>query len=101
MPPKCALCNKLISCEDNMKAHLEKVHGSKKADDKEIKKPEEKIKGQLNSEWIYEVIVSPKMPTKKFPDICPGSLLDGRTDFWKIFGCHFGKNDDLIDSFWI
>ena len=21
-------------------------------------------KGQLNSEWIYEVIVSPKMPTK-------------------------------------
>ena len=28
-------------------------------------------KGQLNSEWIYEVIVSPKMPTKKFPDFCP------------------------------
>ena len=23
-------------------------------------------KGQLNSEWIYEVIVSPKMPTKMF-----------------------------------
>ena len=30
-------------------------------------------KGQLNSEWIYEVIVSPKMPTKNF---WPGSLLD-------------------------
>ena len=28
-------------------------------------------KGQLNSEWIYEVIVSPKMPTKNFPDFCP------------------------------
>ena len=28
-------------------------------------------KGQLNSEWIYEVIVSPKMPNKKFPDFCP------------------------------
>ena len=28
-------------------------------------------KGQLNSEWIYEVIVSPKMPTKIFPDFCP------------------------------
>ena len=28
-------------------------------------------KGQLNLEWIYEVIVSPKMPTKNFPDFCP------------------------------
>ena len=28
-------------------------------------------KGQLNSEWIYEVIVSPKMPTKNFKDFCP------------------------------
>ena len=28
-------------------------------------------KGQLNSEWIYEVIVSPKMPTKTFKDFCP------------------------------
>ena len=28
-------------------------------------------KGQLNSEWIHEVIVSPKMPTKNFPDFCP------------------------------
>ena len=28
-------------------------------------------KGQLNSELIYEVIVSPKMPTKIFPDFCP------------------------------
>ena len=32
-------------------------------------------KGQLNSEWIYEIIVSPKMPTKNFKDFCPGSLL--------------------------
>ena len=32
-------------------------------------------KGQLNSEWIYEVIVSPKMPTKNLKDFCPGSLL--------------------------
>ena len=28
-------------------------------------------KGQLNSKWIYEVIVSPKMPTKNFKDFCP------------------------------
>ena len=26
---------------------------------------------QLNSEWIYEVIFSPKMPTKNFSDFCP------------------------------
>ena len=28
-------------------------------------------KGQLNSELIYEVIVSPKMQTKNYKDICP------------------------------
>ena len=28
-------------------------------------------KGQLDSEWIYEVIVSPKMPTKNYQDFCP------------------------------
>ena len=28
-------------------------------------------KGQLNSEWIYEVIVSSKMPTKNLKDYCP------------------------------
>ena len=31
-------------------------------------------KGQLNSEWIYEVIVSPKIPTQNYRDFCPGSL---------------------------
>ena len=34
-------------------------------------------KGQLNSEWIYKVIVSPKMPTKNYQDFCPESLLEG------------------------
>ena len=28
-------------------------------------------KGQLNSEWIYEVIVSPKMQTKNYKNFCP------------------------------
>ena len=28
-------------------------------------------KGQLNSEWIHEVNVSPKMQTKFFKDFCP------------------------------
>ena len=58
-------------------------------------------KGQLDSEWIYEVIVSPKMPTKNYQDFCPGSLLEGRAEILVIFGWHFGRNDDLINSFWI
>ena len=58
-------------------------------------------KGQLNSEWIYEVIVSPKMPTKNLKDFCPGSLLESRAEILQIFGWHFGRNDDLINSFWI
>ena len=37
-------------------------------------------KGQLNSELIYEVIVSPKMPTKNFSDFCPGGLLEVRAE---------------------
>ena len=57
-------------------------------------------KGQLTTEWIYEVIVSPKMPTKNFKDFCPGSLLEGRAEILAIFGWHFGRNDDLINSFW-
>ena len=32
-------------------------------------------KGQLNSESIHEVIISPKMPTQNLKDFCPGSLL--------------------------
>ena len=59
------------------------------------------LKGQLNSEWIDEVIVSPKMPTNNFLDFCPGSLLVGRAEIWKFFGCNFGRNDDLINSLWI
>ena len=58
-------------------------------------------KGQLNSEWIFEVIVSPKMPTKHFPDFCPGSLLEGRAEILKIFGSHFRRNENFINSFWI
>ena len=35
----------------------------------------EKATGQLNSEWIDEVIVYPKIPTKNYRDFCPGSSL--------------------------
>ena len=39
-------------------------------------------KGQLDSEWIYEVIVSPKMPTKNYLGFYPGSLLEGKAKSW-------------------
>ena len=39
-------------------------------------------KGQLNSEWIYEVIISPKMPTKNYKDFCPVSLLEDRAEIF-------------------
>ena len=51
MPQKCALCNKMISSPDDMKSHIEIVHGSKKTEDSEIKKPEEKIK-MISNEMI-------------------------------------------------
>ena len=60
------------------------------------------FKDSLNSEWIYEVIISPKMPTKNYQDFCPGSLLEGnRAEILVIFGWYFGRNDELINSFWI
>ena len=55
-------------------------------------------KGQLNSEWIYDVIVSPKMLTKNLMDFWPGSLLEGRAEILQIFGWYFERNDDVINS---
>ena len=54
-------------------------------------------KGQLNSQWIYEVIVSPNIPTKFFKDFCHVSLLEDRAEILKIFGWNFGRNNDLIN----
>ena len=56
------------------------------------------FKGQFNSERIYEVIVSPKMPIKNLKDFCPGRLLEGMVEILYIFGWHFGRNNDLINS---
>ena len=38
-------------------------------------------KGQLNSEWIYEVIISPKMPTKHLKDPYPLINFQGQKSF--------------------
>ena len=59
------------------------------------------IKGQLNSNWIYEVIISSKISTKNYRDFCPGSLLEGRAEISTNFGWNLGRNDDLINWFWI
>ena len=80
-------------------------------------------KGQLNSEQIYEVIVSPKMQTKNYKDFCPtiqtrivalcfgdflvsvgiffgyDPCLFGRAEILVILGLYFGRNDELINSF--
>ena len=64
-------------------------HESNKKDDGGCRKFQGHAKGHLNSEWIYEVIVCPKIPTKNYRDFCPGSLLEGRAEicnFWLGFG---------------
>ena len=60
-----------------------------------------RTKGQSNSEWIYEVIVSSKIPTKNYRDFCLGSLLEGRAEISVSFGWGFGRNDELKNSYWI
>ena len=44
------------------------------------------FKGQLNSEQIYEVIVSPKMQTKNYKDFCPTKQKRIVALFWWFFG---------------
>ena len=56
--------------------------------------PFELPKGQLNSEWIYEVIVSPKKPTKNF-QISVQPSQDKNLEIFLL------RNDDLINSLWI
>ena len=58
-------------------------------------------KGQLDPEWIHEIIVSLNVPTKDYKDFFPGNLLEGRAEILVVFGWHFGRNDDLMNSFWI
>ena len=43
------------------------------------------IKGQLISEWIYEVIVSPKIRTKNCQDFCPSTQGRNPDNFSFVF----------------
>ena len=52
------------------------------------KKKEVDSKGQLISEWIYEVIVSPKIWMKNCQDFCPHYT--GQKS-WQFFVCILGE----------
>ena len=59
------------------------------------------IKGQIKSEWIYEIINFPRNDPKKLKDFCPmyyKYVLLGQKSF-KILGSFFCKIDDFINSF--
>ena len=62
---------KLVKCTSNCLLTYttkQKVKGTKQeSKSKSLDSP----KGQLNSEWIYEVIISPKMKIKNYKDFCP------------------------------
>ena len=54
-------------------------------------------KGLFNSEWIYEVIFSSKIPTKNYKDFCPGRLLEGRAKLSVVFGWDFGPHKFILN----
>ena len=69
---KCEECDKSFSTKGNLRKHVSVCHSEERPFSCDKVKWYFKPwffksvlrKGQINSEWIYEVIVSPKMPTK-------------------------------------
>ena len=64
-------------------------------------------KGQLNSEWINEVITSPEMQTQNYNDFCPTKQTKDRSTFFVEFlvsvqvffdydPCLFGRAEILV-----
>ena len=53
-------------------------------------------KGQLISKCPFGVIVSTKIPTKKFDNFCP---THSKAEFVKFFRWHFGPNNDTKRTF--
>ena len=57
-------------------------------------------KGQLNSEWIDEThLFSQNAANQKFEGFLPYPLITSRAEILQIFCWHFGRKDDLINSF--
>ena len=50
---------------------------------------------------LFSSAVSNGQLDSNLKNFCPESLLEGRAEISVIFGWYFGRNDDLINSFWI
>ena len=60
------------------------------------------FKGQIISEWIYEIINFPKNDPKNLKDCCPTALrvlIAHRAEILQIFRDIFWKIDDFINPF--
>ena len=56
-------------------------------------------KGQINSEWIYEIINFPKNEPKNLKDFCPMYYKNSQGRNPSNFSVHFLEIDDFINSF--
>ena len=59
------------------------------------------IKGQINSEWIYEIINFPKNNLKNLKDSCLMYYKNSQGRNPSNFSGHFLENVDFINSFWL
>ena len=59
------------------------------------------IKGQIKSEWIYEIINFPKNEPKNLKDFCPMYYKNSQGRNPSNFLVHFLEIDDFINSFWL
>ena len=56
-------------------------------------------KGQIKSEWIYEIINFPKHDPKNLKDFCPMYCENSQGRYPSNFSGHFLEIDDFITSF--
>ena len=81
MPFKCNICNTRFPETYYLDLHINKAHKkipTFKATLSVKQKALEKRKGQIISECPYEIIVYPKIATKKFPRFLPWPLRRGQ-----------------------
>ena len=61
----------------------------------------EYVKGQIKSEWIYEIISFPKNDPKNLKDMCPMYCKNSQGRNPSNFSGHFLEIDDFINSYWL
>ena len=57
------------------------------------------IKGQIKSEWIYEIINFPKIAQNNSKDFCPMYYKNSQGKDPSNFSGQFLENDEFINSF--